>query len=197
MCGEQKKRNLSRSIVWGSPPRVRGTVVRALAAHQIPGITPACAGNSCRQRGSVQDFQDHPRVCGEQGNLPATFFSNAGSPPRVRGTVLFSVRRTSCYRITPACAGNSLISLPNQLATWDHPRVCGEQQTQTSSQTMGLGSPPRVRGTASSGISICPNIRITPACAGNRIFPWPIIPAPEDHPRVCGEQPPPARPSKG
>ena len=56
------------------------------------------------------------------------------------------------------------------------------------SDTMLIGSPPRVRGTEPPSASIEYRVRITPACAGNskRIFDGNRIGT--DHPRVCGEQ---------
>ena len=70
----------------------------------------------------------------------------------------------------------------------DHPRVCGEKSSPTSSHRKGQGSPPRMRGKALAPAPTIDIIGITPAYAGkSRIlssFPtrfW-------DHPRVCGEK---------
>ena len=59
------------------------------------------------------------------------------------------------------------------------------------------GSPPRVRGTAIQDKNRAYQIRITPACAGNRTRtgPWRLLPW--DHPRVCGEQPAPPPAAQG
>ena len=46
MCGEQHLHLLKLIWILGSPPRVRGTVLRILQIIQSPRITPACAGNS-------------------------------------------------------------------------------------------------------------------------------------------------------
>ena len=46
MCGEQICEDGLTDAVYGSPPRVRGTVSHDLAFFFGPGITPACAGNS-------------------------------------------------------------------------------------------------------------------------------------------------------
>ena len=51
-----------------------------------------------------------------------------------------------------------------------------------------MGSPPRVRGTVASAGSESSNLRITPACAGNRPSSSTATTIPWDHPRVCGEQ---------
>ena len=53
------------------------------------------------------DIQDHPRVCGEQKTSFRASSRGAGSPPRVRGTVLILLLGVKGLGITPACAGNS------------------------------------------------------------------------------------------
>ena len=74
------------------------------------------------------------------------------------------------------------------ISTPDHPRVCGEQHYHIYHIDDGGGSPPRVRGTASSYPLALSIRRITPACAGNRVhYIVPSVWLP-DHPRVCGEQ---------
>ena len=131
---------------------------------------------------------DHPRVCGEQPSNSSSMSSTRGSPPRVRGTVLEPRLRARKIRITPACAGNSFYCVSPHIHIGDHPRVCGEQVHRSASVTGFPGSPPRVRGTASSVSETASSGRITPACAGNsRRIPAPAMQT-WDHPRVCGEQ---------
>ena len=93
--------------IWGSSPHARGTLFDAQKIVELPGIIPACAGNTssiCRPSSSLGD---HPRMRGEHFtviNIAAPF---TGSSPHARGT------RTNvlCYRywagIIPACAGNT------------------------------------------------------------------------------------------
>ena len=90
--------------------------------------------------------------------------------------------------ITPACAGNSFFQTHFARQPQDHPRVCGEQPAGSQYWQRSIGSPPRVRGTATSHGSPLMVTGITPACAGNR--PSPATPplTTLDHPRVCGEQ---------
>ena len=130
-------------------------------------ITPACAGNSTHIRRCDSQLRDHPRVCGEQ-HLPfSQSASPLGSPPRVRGTAIFSALGKTLKRITPACAGNRSSFTVKFSGQGDHPRVCGEQKSMSRLTCMLLGSPPRVRGT--EGVLSWTNngSRITPACAGN------------------------------
>ena len=49
--------------------------------------------------------KDHPRVCGEKMLPGHAKGIVTGSPPRVRGEVVFISIPIVFYRITPACAG--------------------------------------------------------------------------------------------
>ena len=106
-------------------------------------------------------------MCGEQrtSTLPALLAQ--GSPPRVRGTEQLKTIKHAIDRITPACAGNRSISARKPAISRDHPRVCGEQITDTLDGIAGEGSPPRVRGTGFPVGEGLAHEGITPACAGN------------------------------
>ena len=110
VCGEQENGVKWVSSGKGSPPRVRGTARGKARAQAEHGITPACAGNRSRPACRRCLTRDHPRVCGEQGFGSNFGTCNIGSPPRVRGTGLFLALWMLCWRITPACAGNSMIA---------------------------------------------------------------------------------------
>ena len=169
VCGEQQHKYHTTSCGWGSPPRVRGTVVPVFVAGGVDGITPACAGNSHPLLTRCCLLWDHPRVCGEQvdwGYYPDPW---VGSPPRVRGTAELYDRQLNVTRITPACAGNSDTPFPWPHGSPDHPRVCGEQMFRVDATRVIAGSPPRVRGTVSNSQNRSKLWRITPACAGNRL----------------------------
>ena len=130
VCGEQGGGNGGHGAGKGSPPRVRGTAPGRRTTGPPPGITPACAGNSPRFRRCRWWPKDHPRVCGEQATLLVARISEAGSPPRVRGTDNDGIPRLQSHGITPACAGNSHPGHSGKASEEDHPRVCGEQASQ-------------------------------------------------------------------
>ena len=46
MCGEQRGIRRGMAMMYGSPPRVRGTDTSGKLKSQAERITPACAGNS-------------------------------------------------------------------------------------------------------------------------------------------------------
>ena len=101
---------------------------------------------------------------------------------------LFKVKvRIGKARITPACAGKTSEFVLKSIGAEDHPRVCGENSTNSDKAASMLGSPPRVRGKPLRFIHLLHSVRITPACAGKTNKDsngWEFT---KDHPRVCGE----------
>ena len=91
------------------------------------------------------------------------------------------------HRITPAHAGNTLGELHQKMANQDHPRACGEYQSQSGWQCPVRGSPPRMRGIQIYIAGRMGLLRITPAHAGNTGYIAPYTCAVWDHPRACGE----------
>ena len=107
VCGEKRRRALSRYLAAGSPPRMRGKGSADVRTGQRTGITPAYAGKSPPAERSGPIRWDHPRVCGEKMDAATIQSGNAGSPPRMRGKAQ-SYGSGSCpHRITPAYAGKS------------------------------------------------------------------------------------------
>ncbi len=111
----------------GSPPRMRG---QELLFHQlllVYRITPADAGTSNSARSFTVPLLDHPRGCGDKFVAAVSWESPTGSPPRMRGQGPESIFGILLHRITPADAGTRLHPLLSPLATWDHPRGCGDK----------------------------------------------------------------------
>ena len=107
VCGEKAFRKLAKSLMQGSPPRMRGKagiLVRLLA---IDGITPAYAGKSLAYGAQDVTPRDHPRVCGEKVVLIICATVYIGSPPRMRGKEAEGEAVLNAYGITPAYAGKS------------------------------------------------------------------------------------------
>ena len=92
----------------GSPPRVRGKPIDSLILAGQGGITPACAGKT-REAGRRHGHRrDHPRVCGENLGRRNQKGEHGGSPPRVRGKLVYQLAGHAADGITPACAGKTL-----------------------------------------------------------------------------------------
>ena len=168
VCGEKRRLASSCTGFWGSPPRVRGKVRAGCPAGLPDRITPACAGKSSTRAKTALTRRDHPRVCGEKRILKVYDFEFEGSPPRVRGKVLYEPLRA--------------------VAIWDHPRVCGEKSGKMSQNQLNQGSPPRVRGKVVLDLQAVKDSGITPACAGKSLLLGDKHRTAQDHPRVCGEK---------
>ena len=106
----------------------------------------------------------------------------------MRGKVLLSAVDLARVGITPAYAGKRSCHGCSRCPRWDHPRVCGEKNSEAGPERICVGSPPRIRGKAlANRVAVC-STRITPAYAGKRMI-CPIMRwMAGDHPRVCGEK---------
>ena len=167
---------------------MRGKGLGFPALFNLLGITPAYAGKSKFCLSVCTVVWDHPRVCGEKLRVCPGFKDPKGSPPRMRGKVTSWQDFVSSKRITPAYAGKSLAVSVLCGVGRDHPRVCGEKAYINAAMDGGVGSPPHVRGKGGEEMTMKPEYRITPACAGKRrrtACPASLSP---DHPRVCGEK---------
>ena len=112
-------------------------------------VSPAYAGKSPARFSSPRRCRDHPRMCGEKLGVALLALAFKGSPPHVRGKVLYG----------------SLIGCTAQ----DHPRMCGEKVQLRLLVLLQSGSPPHVRGKGVSNVFISEIFGITPACAGKRL----------------------------
>ena len=154
------------------PLPVRGKG-RGLDGHALGiRIPPARAGNACSDRLFLFLDRITPAYAGKRfGMRPPTKKKN-GSPPRMRGTVLFCVIPVgmpphgspppvrgkggrvmftlSLSGITPAYAGKRSATKPRRTKRTDHPRPCGEKLCTKDFIAPPSGSPPRVRGKARS-----------------------------------------------
>ena len=66
VCGEKFLGFGASVFAQGSPPRVRGKVLRLRRPQDGQRITPACAGKRRLERNAAVNQEDHPRVCGEK-----------------------------------------------------------------------------------------------------------------------------------
>ena len=186
-CGENRREG--RRVRWkrGSPPRVRGKHLAEVEEGKAERITPARAGKTPRKSDRRAARRDHPRACGENARSRASARCEAGSPPRVRGKLLFLGVALCAHRITPARAGKTVRLFRCVPRPEDHPRACGENVNSAREAMLVGESPPRVRGKQGQQTADFLRCRITPARAG-KTSPLPAsAPISKDHPRACGE----------
>ncbi len=135
----------------------------------------------------LSNASDHPRVRGENIAAARSTCRCAGSPPRARGEHRRPRQDDHGRRITPACAGRTGSGTAPGRASWDHPRVRGENNPSMSEISESPGSPPRARGEPAQGRPGNYLSGITPACAGRTSPFGNPAPSGRDHPRVRGE----------
>ena len=87
---------------------MRGKAAVSRAAGVEVGITPAYAGKRLVVNMVSMHLKDHPRLCGEKGDLEIAMIPESGSPPPMRGKAVPYTRKICLYGITPAYAGKSL-----------------------------------------------------------------------------------------
>ena len=150
VCGEKPIRAYVKIWNEGSPPRMRGKEKTNKKAWNSLRITPAYAGKSEEHAPAGVLHRDHPRVCGEKDHTYQQGLERMGSPPRMRGKVLEITAYPLCKGITPAYAGKSKPRRHGSLSAGDHPRVCGEKPKLCPLAFLRSGSPPRMRGKAST-----------------------------------------------
>ena len=130
----------------GSPPPMRGKAIFLYGLHNVKRITPAYAGKSILIACIRTFWEDHPRLCGEKDTPTAESMSTRGSPPPMRGKVIYYYKYFSVAGITPAYAGKSRRQLPRSCTVQDHPRLCGEKAFKMLERSTKVGSPPPMRG---------------------------------------------------
>ena len=150
LCGEKIRVLLLTIRKEGSPPPMRGKGRLDILSKHINRITPAYAGKSRFMLDSHLVIQDHPRLCGEKLCCDTIDVVALGSPPPMRGKVCINRYLASSRRITPAYAGKSpQVHFKFELKR-DHPRLCGEKFLLCIGITALIGSPPPMRGKAST-----------------------------------------------
>ena len=113
VCGEKGSRIFQDPAGMGSPPRMRGKVMRRFSASAVGGITPAYAGKRLLRQLRHITSRDHPRVCGEKQNGNCPPGSVLGSPPRMRGKAIRRIYIVHDDGITPAYAGKRCTGAPD------------------------------------------------------------------------------------
>ena len=106
-CGENPFHNIIFLSNQGSPPRMRGKLLRRVKALLLPRITPADAGKTKFCFIVILNRWDHPRGCGENQSSKRFYALIDGSPPRMRGKLEGVVLIGQNLRITPADAGKT------------------------------------------------------------------------------------------
>ena len=150
----------------GSPPHARGRQMDHAGLSLRPRITPACAGKTLLVASRTNSHLDHPRMRGEDAEIPGVIVAQVGSPPHARGRPRLGREINFERRITPACAGKTVEEAFPGDEHSDHPRMRGEDYKTTADASPAGGSPPHARGRRAWASGMRRGSGITPACAG-------------------------------
>ena len=93
--------------------------------------TPAYAGKTELDGLNCQCLEKHPRVCGEDRVKNAMIPFSVETPPRMRGRPGVFLRFGRTRGNTPAYAGKTDEFHPSALRISKHPRVCGEDSSES------------------------------------------------------------------
>ena len=108
---------------------MRGALQAFPAGLRVQGIIPADAGSTTDYYAWLLTQRDHPRGCGEHTRWSGRPSLTLGSSPRMRGALMRAPPFAYRPGIIPADAGSTLLSIPVFDLTGDHPRGCGEHNT--------------------------------------------------------------------
>ena len=158
-----------------------------MAVESCGGLIPACAGKTLKVGLKKGNSGAHPRVCGENLTAKRVSALSIGSSPRVRGKLFSNRVCKALCRLIPACAGKTCSLQMWQIACSAHPRVCGENVSNTRSACASSGSSPRVRGKRPPASRVHARPGLIPACAGKTSATFSAQTRTRAHPRVCGE----------
>ena len=145
-------------------------------------------GKASKANKSLAEERITPAYAGKSSKYLFAISAVLGSPPRMRGKVVFPVENSVENGITPAYAGKRMHGTMRTTTTRDHPRVCGEKCRLIPAFCRVVGSPPRMRGKETREGHIITEFRITPAYAGKSRNIAELAASFRDHPRVCGEK---------
>ena len=126
-CGERLWQKLGIANRLGSSPRLRGTRARWRGRSAGRRFIPAPAGNAGKSAQARPARSVHPRACGERRAGFEREASEAGSSPRLRGTLLPCWAWAFVLRFIPAPAGNARFWRCGVCPMAVHPRACGER----------------------------------------------------------------------
>ena len=107
-CGEHGLLACTVGVGQGSSPRMRGTRSKTVSSSRRTGIIPAHAGNTKVFSMKARSAWDHPRACGEHFTRTKNQLEQAGSSPRMRGTLSMWMIARFSSGIIPAHAGNTV-----------------------------------------------------------------------------------------
>ena len=104
-CGAHAGVRAVHRVVWGSSPRMRGSLLLIPPYREEHGIIPAHAGLTKVLHSFRPELWDHPRACGAHFLPALLIYLTQGSSPRMRGSPCRQMPTSCLHGIIPAHAG--------------------------------------------------------------------------------------------
>ena len=112
----------------GSSPRMWGTHVRWSATHNKRRFIPTDVGNASTKPNWLSTCTVHPHGCGERYMRGSQWRVNAGSSPRMWGTLQTTDFWGAVSRFIPTDVGNAFSVKIKVKCVTVHPHGCGERE---------------------------------------------------------------------
>ncbi len=186
-CGEHFILALPLRSCYGSSPRMWGTPERIEPPGEIGRFIPTHVGNTLPSFSFTSRNTVHPHACGEHFTIRKFKDQQAGSSPRMWGTLPHRGHRDLGQRFIPTHVGNTAHPPPGASQTAVHPHACGEHDDLWRGMHSRGGSSPRMWGTLIGSACVMGALRFIPTHVGNTggYICWnshsPV------HPHACGE----------
>ena len=166
--------------MWGTP----GSGPRGLPRTRF---IPTHVGNTYSLTLESSSESVHPHACGEHSTTAELVQHNAGSSPRMWGTLLAGVGPADVVRFIPTHVGNTTAGRWQRSPGSVHPHACGEHRSDSILTVITAGSSPRMWGTLDASHHGVLLVRFIPTHVGNTaLYTSMDVPNPV-HPHACGE----------
>ncbi len=186
-CGEHPQEVGQAVVSFGSSPRMWGTRNRIAGGLRLVRFIPTHVGNTLAAVVRCRSLPVHPHACGEHWRWPGQRSSDAGSSPRMWGTLLVSAGHVAPVRFIPTHVGNTQHRSERTCPDTVHPHACGEHQVWTVAPATLTGSSPRMWGTPEREACALNHCRFIPTHVGNTISTRSASSGRSVHPHACGE----------
>ena len=188
-CGDRPATGLVSYILYGAPPRMRGSTRPARRLPPAVAGSPAHAGIDLARWRCAPCPRGLPRACGDRP--PSDYVVGVGvwAPPRMRGSTLFHRDLVDDARGSPAHAGIDPATASRSRRGTGLPRACGDRPGVWLTVDVDTGAPPRMRGSTPGGRPTRHARRGSPAHAGidPRAGAGAVVSV--RLPRACGDRP--------
>ena len=145
--GEHIRRNQQSLCICGSSPLARGTHLLAGKTRGDRRFIPVGTGNTRTTTARLLLIAVHPRWHGEHFKADFVLFTNSGSSPLARGTLVINTDLSNSMRFIPVGTGNTQCLCCRQCWGSVHPRWHGEHIFLHRTHKALCGSSPLARGT--------------------------------------------------